>query len=81
MWVQLPLLPPKELMALKSYKPYNELDFKERFVHLIHNDLSFKCDVELKENEFHTCKECGRRANIILMFFTYELGQIRQQKI
>lgn len=68
-------------MALKSYKPYDKLDFKERFVHHLHNDLSFNCTVKLKEDEFHTCPECQRRANIILMFFGYELGMIRQQKI
>ena len=68
-------------MAQKSYKPYNTLDFKERFIHHIHNELAFGCKVELKEDEFHTCPECQRRVNLILMFLGYELGQIRQQKV
>lgn len=69
-------------MALKSYKKaYNTLTFKERLIHHLHNELIFGCSIELKEDEFHTCKECERKANNILMFFEYEIGRVRQEKI
>jgi hypothetical protein len=68
-------------MPLNSCKPYNTLNFKERFVQFLHNELSFSCVVELKTDEFHTCPECQKRANSILRFLTYELGYVRQQQI
>ena len=62
-------------------KTYDKLTFKERLVHHLHNDLAFDCQVSLKENEFHTCKYCERRANIILSFFEFEITRVRQQKV
>lgn len=66
---------------MSSYKAYNKLDFKERFIHRIHDDLAFNCSVKLKEDEFHTCPECQRRVNIILMFLEFETSRLRQQKV
>lgn len=62
-------------------KTYNTLNFKERLVHHLHDQVLFKCDIELKQDEFHTCADCQRRANAILMFLSIEIVYIRQEKI
>lgn len=64
---------------MANSKPYNALDLKERLVHHLHNELIFGCKVKLEENEFHTCKECKRKAKNLLFFAEYELGQLRQK--
>jgi hypothetical protein len=54
----------------------NKLTFKERLTETIHNNLIFNCQVTLPIDEFHTCEQCQRRANAILLFLRFELGSI-----